>query len=327
MRYFGSLLILFSSQFIGITNSVNASSDSSSPEQCFLHRNNNILYQVKLDDVLEVNQFIGEELSGKLKQIPDSNFKFISGVRNKEEIYYDTKDEILYQTDRSLSHSVTSTLPKYNSERERIFLGQIGDGEFIKEAFEVRRYATKSQRFDKHPIIGKIKRNERQIVFEKLGLDDAQLSELSENIRVVHDQYVFIVSLYGTPVLELALTGLYSSSYGISTNRILLGMEILPTTIGYLQDGEKYYLNELACSMDSTVNSKLDLIPFSEDITYGHLISDLNEKFSYRHKFRKYPLLIKVSQAIFLTFFGFLFLYLLLGRYVRDSSVRTIKRR
>jgi hypothetical protein len=281
-----------------------------------------VLYEVNFEDVAQVSQIINQEVPRILSTKENPGFEYLNGIRNVNEVYYDTKNEVLRSKGLSLSYRLTEKLPRYNPDREVVtFLDSNLSEPLI---FRVKRYKKKEEEFDKHVLLGLIKRKDRAGLIYRLGLSKQLLYQLSPNLHVDNQENVYQITLYNHIVSEVSLIGAQFGSFSVKRSAVFVKFNYYPDSSDYLKIQEQTVLKDMVCSMEKTLTSQVELKPVGENNLYKIYMGRMDQVFPWRPIFRKYPKLFVLSNSLLLALIGFLILYLALNRHSKSISVREI---
>lgn len=303
-------------------------SNEISADECGTNSFSSRYYLLDISNVSGVSAFFKEmeaEYFNEIRQI--SGITGIIGKRQRIETYFDFNDLRLLKYGKELLITEDEHLPDYRSGRKWITYRDNSRQPPLIQRFEFKRYNKKISPLDKHPLLGSIKRRERSILtdeLDKMGVDFIP-AYLKKNFEVFHDEVVYLISHFGEPYASISLDQFHISSYGIPNTSTLLKIEKFYDNSDDLASSEKAALEKTLCRLNSNIRNSLPS-HFSRDwfgyVEYNTIIKKL---IPTRDLFQKYPLLFTLGQILILLIIGFLFLYLLIGRYEKRASYRFIK--
>jgi len=143
---------------------------------------------------------------------------------------------------------------------------------------------------------------------------------ISESLKIKSIEKVRLITLFGVTHAAVTLSNFTISDIGVPNTSLLLKIEIFHDRQDNLKKQEKKYLNTLFCRIDEKFHRQFPHIkPYSwfGYVEYSKLATYFQPSRAY---FRKYPEIYSIGQIICLSFIGFLFIYLILGRYSRQAS-------
>lgn len=290
---------------------------------CSSGRFENTYYLVPLNAISLADAFFNKTIASFPEQM--SGFVGILGNRSIVETYYDFEDLPLLNNGLELYHKINNELPHYREEREKIFLKDNKTNEL--GYFEVRQYNKKISPIDKHPLLGKIKRKQRSKLFKKLESINVNIPEkITSRIRVEHTDLSFLIRLYDVDVSEISMSMFYIDNFGIPNTSLLLKLELAPERIKYLSDEEDAILANYLCQVSKGFGENLSGVMPVTQFGYAEYNKMADEMLPIRSLFKENPVLFQIGQILVLIVIGFLFIYLLLGRYKPQYKYRTIVR-
>ena len=250
-----------------------------------------------------------------------TNFLTLLGQRDRITTYYDFDDLELHNANKELVHILDINLPDYRAEKEQIiYIDNLSTSE-ITQWFEVKKYNKKVSPLDKHPLFSRIKRKERSILIDQLSAISKDSPEsISESLQIRSVEKVHLITLFGIPHAAITLSKFTISDIGVPNTSLLLKIEIFHDNQDKLIKQEKKYLNSLFCRIDENFQRRFPHIKsyaWFGYVEYNKLATNFQPS---RALFRKYPEIYSIGQIICLSFIGFLFIYLILGRYSRQDS-------
>lgn len=302
-----------------IITATSLSAEDSSLNSCDNQVFDNAYYLLDKKDFVDTGDFF--LLNDLLFPFEKTNFLTLLGQRDRVTTFYDFDDLALLNANKELVHILDNNLPDYRDEKEQIiYADNLITSENFKK-FEVKNYNRKISPLDKHPFFGRIKRKERSILIDHLFTMSNDSPELiSESLKIKSIEKVHLITLFGIPHAEVTLSNFTISNIGVPNTSLLLKIEIFHDRQDKLKTQEKRYLNTLFCRIDEKFHRRFPHIkPYS---LFGY--AEYSKLATYyqpsRVYFRQYPEIYLIGQIICLSFIGFLFIYLILGRYSRQAS-------
>ncbi len=283
----------------------------------------NTYYMLGSDDISAVTDFLTKHAI--LAPDADNDFKSYSGNREISTTYYDYDNLEILNKGKELKHILDKNLAKYRKEREQIIYSNFSVSPKDIKSFEVKHYNKTHSPFDKHPLFSLVKRKERPALIHLLS-DVSQNSaiSISESLKVNSVENVNFIMLYDNQHAVITLSHFTISNFGIANTSFLLKIELLNNKQGILLPKEKRKLHTFLCSIDNRFRLHFPhvkpFLKFSYSEYYNLAISLLPS----RAFFRDHPILFSLGQIICLTLIGFLFIYLILGRYSKRANYRKI---
>ena len=241
------------------------------------------------------------------------------GHRYRLETYFDFGGLDLLKKNIELVFSVNENLPEYRLDREKIFYrdNKIPSGVSV---YEVKRYNKKVSPLDKHPLFGKIKRKERPNLIKALDYVSDEIPEgVVKKLSVDHEEIVYLIRHFGVETGAVTLDKFHISNFGIPNTSMLFKIEIYSDAEKKLTPYEKDQLNKFLCHIDFEFRKYLPHILGSSWFGYADYTKMANKMLPGRALFQQYPLLFYIGQILILSMVGFLFLYLIIGRYSRPA--------
>ena len=291
----------------------------SSLNSCDSQDFDNAYYLFDKNDFIAAGDFF--LLNDLLFPFEKTNFLTLLGQRDRITTYYDFDDLELHNANKELVHILDINLPDYRAEKEQIiYIDNLSTSE-ITQWFEVKKYNKKVSPLDKHPLFSRIKRKERSILIDQLSAISKDSPEsISESLQIRSVEKVHLITLFGIPHAAITLSKFTISDIGVPNTSLLLKIEIFHDNQDKLIKQEKKYLNSLFCRIDENFQRRFPHIKsyaWFGYVKYNKLATNFQPS---RALFRKYPEIYSIGQIICLSFIGFLFIYLILGRYSRQDS-------
>lgn len=305
--------------------SCDAYSETNVLEGCSIEDFKSTYYLINVADFGAVSSFY-QGLSERYFDGIES-FTGILGGRKRYEFYFDSEDLQLLKNGGELLISVEDNLPRYREEREKVVYRENVDNPYDINEYEVKRYTKKVTPLDKHPLFGRIKRNERPIIFEKLKmLESISPERISERLKVEHDEIVFQISHYGVPTADIVLSKFHISNFGLPNTYTLLKFVQHDAAMAKLTEGEKKDLSLAMCQANRGFQAQFPHVKHVPWFGYANYHRLASEMLPSRTFFQNKLVLFQLGQIFVLCTIGFLLITLLLGRYQRGHTIRTISR-
>jgi hypothetical protein len=255
---------------------------------------------------------------------PNEEFRFLSLVKqwDKNITYYDFGNLQLLKENKALVHIVDNHLPKY-VQREKIkFLEQPNLPESVTD-YEVRYYNKKLTLLDKHPLFSRIKRKDRPDLINKLfAISNGKPESISESLKIDSIDKVNLITYFGTPYAAITLSRFTVTDFAIPNISYLLKFEIFHNNLNKSTVDEKNTLNRFLCILDKQFQTQMPHIQSAPWFGYAEYYKYAETILPSRIFFRKFPELFSLGQVFTLVFLGFLFIYLVLGKYSKRTNYR-----
>ena len=308
-----------------MTASANASADDGSPTSCENKGFDNIYYLIDKNDFYSASIFY--QKIDVIDSKTETDFESLIGERERFTIYYDFDDMDILKADKELVYILDKDLLDFFPEREQIIYI---DNQIIPvniNKFEVKKYNKKISPLDKHPLFSRVKRKQRSILIDLLAdISKSPPESISESIKIELSENVHFVTLYGTNIGAITLSRFTISNYGVPNTSLLLKIENFYNRQDDLIEHEREYLNAFFCQIAERFEMQFPQIESSSWFGYRDYNQIALENLPSRAFFRKYPEIFSIGQIITLILIGFLFIYLVLGRYSKSDSYRKTSR-
>jgi hypothetical protein len=299
-----------------------AKSNDSSSDNCKNQNFENVYYLLDyrtIDTASVLFQQIPLENTGM-----ESRLVIKQGNRQRTLTYFDDNNLTLLNANKELLHIDDKHLPTFREEKEQVFFNDriIEDK---NKKFIVKNYNRKLTPLDKHILFGRIKRKERPVLIELLSSAGIRRPEtVFESLEINSDEEVKLVTHFGLLYGAITLSMFNILDFGVPNTFFLLKLEVFSNENNNLTSSEKQSLNQLFCQIGKQFSEQLaEEAPLT---SFGYTeYHDLALKvLPFRTVFRKHPVLFSIGQIVCLGFIGFLFMYLVLGRYTKHESYRKI---
>lgn len=273
----------------------------------------------------QINNYLEQSIPNLIN--PHSMFGENSGTRLKTGTYFDTPTQDLFHSKIELLHTIEHQLPTYQQEREYISYGSYqNSNQAFTHRYPVKHYKKFHTKFDKHPLIGLVKRSQRPLLFDLLGNNIELLEQLTANIEVEHNEKVFLISHLNETVAQVSLDNYHIENFGLPVAGTLLTFEIDPIIEERLNNNEKTILKSVMCTLETDIENALSIKRLPTNLNYLDYIKLANNRLPIRSFIRQYPLFFNILQAATLSLIGFLLLVLLSGRYNNNQKLKLLKR-
>lgn len=240
------------------------------------------------------------------------------GRLNLSTQYFDTANLTLLKQHTGISQITNTNLPKYRPKREQI----IWEASNQKRPIKVKNYNRKVDQYDKHPLLGKVRRKDRAPLIKELaelGISNPQ--ELNKQLDIKTQIVTRQFRLYGEPVAEISIKNHEIENFGIPTRVTEFAIEkVYSPKKSILKAEEKKEISKLLCEIDSHLNDQVKGLQSKPNIGYPDLYSESIKKLPARHFFKTIPVAFKLGQALILSILGFLLITLIKGRYTKTSN-------
>ncbi len=316
MRYICTIALVY----LSIFNNVWARDINNA--ECDRGEFSNVVYFLDVNSIALVSKFFHQIPSAYFVR-DDTLFEVSKGIKPRTEIYFDDNDFSLLKKKHELFVTEDINLPIYRTGREQVIFKDNNSGNF--ESFETKSYKKKVTPLDKHKLFGRIKRKQRQLLIDKLGaISTTTAEEFSTNFQVQHHEVVQFYRHYGVTYGTITLDQFDIADFGIPNTFSLLRFELYLDKMNQLQEKERTYLLEAFCNARSGFNSRFIDIPAALKFGYSEYHQLALDLLPSRSFFKKYPMLYQLGQIFILLIIGFLFIFLLVGRYRSRHSSREV---
>jgi len=293
------------------------------PNVCQNQKFKNTYYLIDNKDIAAVSTFI----RGISRDVPFKEPRLIiyDGELTRSITYYDFDNLELLNTNKELMHVFNESLPENRVEKEEIIFSDRGELTEGMKSFTVRSYNKKLTPFDKHSLFGRVKRKERPILFEMLSTVNIEKPELiSESLKLKSIENVNLVTHFGIPYGAVTLSLFSVVDFGMPNTSFLLKFEIFSNKENILTAHEESSLNMFFCQADKLFQLYFPHIKSSSWFGYAEYHKLATTILPSRASFREYPILFSIGQIVCLSMIGFLFIYLVLGRYSKRNDFRKV---
>jgi hypothetical protein len=259
---------------------------------------------------------------------PNEEFRFLGLIKqwDKSITYYDYDNLQLLNANKALAHVIENHLPKYVQRETIKFIEQPTQPDSSTD-YDVKYYNKKLTLLDKHPLFGKVKRKDRPVLINKLyAINKAKPESISESLKVDSIEKVKLITYFGTPYAAITLSRLTVTDYAIPNISYLLKFEIFYSNLNKSTVDEKNALNNFLCILDKQFQSQLPHIQSSSWFGYTQYYKFAETVLPSRTFFRRFPELYSWGQIFSLVLLGFLFIYLVLGKYSKRANYRKVYR-
>jgi hypothetical protein len=304
-----------------MTTSATASADDDSPTSCENKSFDNIYYLIDKNDFYSASIFFQKiEVIDSEKE---TKYESLIGEKDSSSIYYDFDDFALLKENKELVYNLEKDLLKFFPEREEIiFIDKQSSPEIINN-FEIKIYKKKISALDKHPLFSRIKRIQRPILIDLLtNISNSLPESISESLKIEFTDNVHFITLYRLNYGAITLSRFSISNYGVANTSLLFKIEKFYNKQIDVMDHEEKYLDAFFCHVEEKFIAQFPHIKSKSWFGYRHYNQIANDNLPTRELFRKYPEIYSIGQIIILIFIGFLFIYLVLGRYSKSDSYR-----
>jgi len=308
-----------------MTASANVLAEDDSPTSCENEGFDNIYYLIDKNDFYPASIFY--QKIDVIDSKTETDFKSLIGERERFTIYYDFDDLDILNADKELVYILDKDLLDFFPDREQINYIDIQTTPVNVNKFEVKKYNRKISPLDKHPLFSKVKRKQRSILVDLIAdISKSPPEAISESLKIELSENVHFIILHGTNFGAITLSRFTISNFGVPNTSLLLKIEKFYNRQDYLIEHERKYLDAFFCQIEERFEMQFPHIKPSSWFGYRDYNQLAIDKLPSRAFFRKYPEIFSLGQIITLIFIGFLFIYLILGRYSKSDSYRKISR-
>ena len=305
--------------------SANALSEDVPPTSCENKGFDNIYFLIDKNDFYSASIFY--QKIDVIDSKTETDFKSLVGERDRSSIYYDFDDLDILNAQKELVYILDKDLLDFFPGREQIIYIDNQTTPVSINKFEVKKYNRKISPLDKHPLFSKVKRKQRSILVDLIAdISKSPPEAISESLKIELSENVHFIILHGTNFGAITLSRFTISNFGVPNTSLLLKIEKFYNRQDYLMQHERKYLDAFFCQIEERFEMQFPHIESSAWFGYRDYNKLALENLPSRAFFRKYPEVFSLGQIITLIFIGFLFIYLILGRYSKSDSYRKISR-
>ncbi|MBL1141655.1 MAG: hypothetical protein D8M62_06400 [Proteobacteria bacterium] len=317
--------LCFSSVFITTSTVAVAVTNGTGTDYCINQGFKNTYYLLDYKDITAASVFF-QEISLKNTSM-ESRLVIKKGTRARGITYFDDNNLTLLTAKKELIHVIDNNLPEFREDKEQIIFYDRTLLNESSKSFVVKNYNRKLTPFDKHPLFGRIKRKERPVLMELLsGIGISKLQSISGVININSDEEVKLITHFAIPYGAFTFSIFNLDDFGVPNTSFLLKFEMFSNEDNSLTVFEKESLNKLFCQVNKQFQISFPHAESSPWFGYAEYHKLASEILPSRTLFRKYPLLFSVGQIVCLSFIGFLFIYIVLGRYSRRDNFRKVSK-
>lgn len=149
---------------------------------------------------------------------------------------------------------------------------------------------------------------------------------ISESVKIKSFENIYFIFLYGVSYGAITLSRISISDFNVPNTSLLFKIEKNHDIEDNLTEGERKYLGAYLCQIKERFEEQFPHIQSSLWFGYTDYHQLAIANLPSRALFRKYPEIFTIGQIIILSFVGFLFIYLILGRYSKRDSYSKISR-
>ena len=274
----------------------------------------NLHYIVTDEDMAKVYGFLENRLQLDDLEIPN----FVFHVENQyiEEEFFDTDELTLLADNARLSIQTWKHLSNYNEQRRMVIPGLPGSLNNTKRIeFKTKNYNRKTNPVERHPLLGIVKRSERDVLLDSLsGLGITPVTRLVPSLRVIHENISFLLREFNQPYIQVVMERSTISAEGITTGHTTIRFEVLPAAKSEQdKESQKKLENSLVQAHCAFKTAFPGLKP-APQLDYQHYYQAALKKIPYLPWVIKYPHIFDIGQALLLTLMGVLPLYLVINR-------------
>ena len=308
-----------------LTASANALADDVTPTLCENKGFDNVYFLIDKNDFYPASIFY--QKIDVIDSKTETDFKSLIGERERFTIYYDFDDLDILNAQKELVYILDKDLLEFFPGREQIIYidNQVTPVSINK--FEVKKYNRKISPLDKHPLFSRVKRKQRSVLIDLLAnISKSPPEAISESLKIELSENVHFIILHGTNFGAITLSRFTISNFGVPNTSLLLKIEKFYNGQDYLIEQERKYLDAFFCQIEERFEIQFPHIEPSAWFGYRDYNQLAINKLPSRAFFRKYPEIFSIGQIIILSLIGFLFIYLILGRYSKSDSYRKTSR-
>lgn len=286
-----------------------------------------------------VNYLVPIQRSGQVSEFYRSikasdfdSFPGLSGQEGRREVktvFFDDADYNLLRGGTEIWLYEQQAMPEFRDDKRQVFVGLTSEDHFNIRKFDYRSYNNKKYSLDSHPLLGHVKRRERQVFLDLLQVPpEVDARDLKPRLTVLHDELVYALFLYGKPVGEIVVDAFHIENFGLSNTQFSLKVSTVDAGYSGLTSEEKSLLTSSMCKLVKEFESTFPRLQASEYIGGAVFLNLAEKSFPGRVFFEKHVILYKLCQALVLVGMGWLLLSLIMGRYKPNKrlSVRVRQR-
>ena len=257
----------------------------------------------------------------------ESDFKSLIGKSDITRTYYDFHDLDILNDNNELVSILNSDFPDYFTEREQVYYIDTKTTPININKFEVKNYYKKITPLDKHHLFSQIKRKERSDLIDQLANNSKSSPEsISESLKIKSSDNVHFIILYGVSYGAITLSRFSIYNYGLPNTSLLLKIEKYYDRGKSITEHETNLLNAFFCRIEESFQIKFPHIKSFPWFGYAEYNQIAADSLPSRAFFRRYPEVFTIGQISILSFIGFLFISLILGRYSKRDSYSKVSK-
>ncbi|MGK0296865.1 MAG: hypothetical protein ACI9XC_000464 [Gammaproteobacteria bacterium] len=307
------------------TTIVSAVTENTPFKNCENGEFRNTYYLIDTSDFYSASYFY-QEIT-RINSRKETNFGTLIGESDRTIIYYDFDDLDLLHAGNELVSILNNNFPDYIPEREQILYidTRITPAKITK--FETKNYNNKFTLLDKHPLFSRIKRKQRSILINQLeSISKSPPDSISQSLKIKLSDNIYFMELYGVSYGSITMSRFHISNYSVPNTFLLMKLEISHDLKDNLTTEEYSSLNTFFCQIENKFKIKFPYtksVPWFSYDEYNQLAMD---NLPSRDLFRKYPRIFTIGQIIILSLLGFLFMYLIIGRYSKRDDYSKVSK-
>lgn len=275
-------------------------------------------YLLKVEDASKISSLFTKMDSQYFGKLKAGVFGAEIGSRYGRKIFFDFEHNELHKSCSELSLTKYENLPEYRRDKIKI---QFKDCKEKKYGFESKKYNKKLKAEDKHLLIGKIKRKEREHLKELLlEVTNIDLLLLKKSIDITFHDVVYEVSHYGNVYGSVTLRQFSFSSLGVSNTFILLRLEVSEEEKIPLTLSESNALKIAFLDLDTDVRKLVANEALVENFGYSEYYKLKHSIVPLAHLAREESIGFRLFQVLILSGIGWFCLFLLFRMKVAFTS-------
>jgi len=277
----------------------------------------NKYYFIDLYDLPAVSSFFG--LIPERYFSKNMAFSGLIGERNKISKYYDNPSRDLLAQNVELINTVYLDEPEYRADGDTVTLVSKDS----TQLYGTKKYKRKINKFEKHELVGKIKRKERPDFISRLNnYLSTQVDSISVKLETRHSELSLLYLHYGEITASTTLEQINIVNYGMLKTIVIFKLEFNKKNLETLNFNERKYLSRVFCDISGEFEEKFPSALQLRNFGYKELNELANKSFPIRTFFQNNPVYFSIGQIVVLTLIGGLFLYLVFNRYYKAPIIR-----
>ena len=250
-----------------------------------------------------------------------------NGRRNRAVTYFDSQDLTLLENQKELLISLDIDFPAYRLEKEQILLIDSSVTPVKSTKYESKSYNKKASSLDKHPLLGKVKRKERQALIGSIGDGHSiQPEQIISVLTVDHEEVVVLLELFDSLQAAITLDNFSISNLGIPNAYYLLKMEFFQAGPPHLTSDERMMVDQAFCESRTEFEKSFPNIKRRAWFGYRDYHQLANLTSPGRSYFKRFPIVFTAGHIATLLLLGALVLFLPFRKYNKPTAYRIVSK-